>query len=111
MPKPLHTPKKAIDTYAMQRAVGLTAAITIMLAICLSMTRTQWAGPGAATMFPIIGIGLLVSFIAAPIIFAWLYSRQEGYSLPRTIIWSLAAELAAILIIWTLYGWILISFA
>ena len=108
MPKP--TNRKAVDTYALKCATIFTAAATIVLAICHHVGRTIGATI-AATAFPIIGIAVLASLLFAPIIFAYLYGRRDGYSVPRTITWSWAAGLAAVTAVWTIYGWILISFA
>ena len=107
MPRPQ---TKAIDTYAIKRAAAVNAAITIALAICHHLTRTQFHG-FAVTAFPIIAITLLASLVAAPIIFAFLYGRQDDYSIPRTITWGWATSLLEAITVWTIYGIFIISIA
>lgn len=108
MPQP--TTRKAVDTYALKRAVSLTAAATIALAICHQLTRTSIADI-ASSAFPIIGIALIICLLGGPILFSFLYGRQDAYSIPRTIFWSWATNILAIIGVWTLYGIALITFA
>ncbi len=107
MPRPQTKP---IDTYALQRTASVNAAVTIALAICHHLTRTQFHG-FATNAFPIIAITLLASLVAAPILFAFLYGRQDGYSIPRTITWGWATSLLAAITVWTIYGVFIISAA
>ncbi len=107
MPRPQ---TKAIDTYALKRAASVNAAVTMALAICHYLTRTQFHG-FAVVAFPIVGIALLISLVAAPIIFAFLYGRQDGYSIPRTTTWGWATSLLTAIGVWTTYGIFIISAA
>lgn len=101
---------KAIDTYAVKRATSLTAAVTVVLAIGHHLTRHATNGI-ALHIFPIIGLAVLVTWLIGPVVFAFIYGRQDAYSLTRTIIWAWAAGLAAIIAVWTIYGTILITLA
>ncbi|AWE42849.1 MULTISPECIES: hypothetical protein [unclassified Actinobaculum] len=98
---------KPVDIYALKRAASLTAAAAMILAMCHYVTRIDTSGI-ALRALPYIASGVALTAITAPILFALFY-HQDRHSLLRTIGWSWAASIAAIITVWSLYGIILIN--